>query len=255
MDLPADISAKAGLMPHSKASSPNPKTNNQVISKKLFMGASVFVYIDNNSKERICEEIKKVGAKITDEINADIVISERRLSLKELTYSDFREANKRCLTVGERNIREVIKKQKNVFLNQIPWIKSEKSNAFKENAIYNFKVVLADTKNKFRPKYIEMKELPCLHFGKVPRDYIYSPFDEIIEKTTSVIENLRNAVKYGPSNNGYCYYCRTYFKDPAIHHGSLHHQKSFGLIDWNIFEQYSQLVYFNSSLYRIYNHS
>ena len=191
-----------------------------VFHPHLFENLQVELYFDNPEEyKRAQENLELFGAIIisdpTGNIVPDIIVSE---SAPEKCARTIEAARAKYMKrIHERKVPKV------VLENQIPWIFWSPKRLESIREARGHKIVVADVGEKYRPAYKVLVDPVTLHFGTVPRGYVVTPFNPIIEVPVERKRETPTVACASPSAHGFCEICKVSFGNPEEHHTSKGH--------------------------------
>jgi hypothetical protein len=108
-------------------------------------------------------------------------------------------------------------------------------------------MVVADTAGGFRPLFAEIREMPEVHFGEVPRGYAESPFEWIAERAVAEArirarERKQNRIEKGMPRRGFCELCRVEYWDAEMHRSSEMHRGRGEDPRWTEFDRIAEAI-------------
>jgi hypothetical protein len=211
-----------------------------VVAPTLFRGVCVCVQSeDPREVQHVSRALRLVGAVVRScgDESIEIVVSPRRLPAPV-----SRSRGSRLLLSVSQTPRPI----RNVLISQIPWVPSV-LRAHDDLQQAN-RVVVADARGRVPPAFLDMSELPHLHLGPVPKGYVRSPFDPVIDNWETIAAAYEEriaqppAIAPGPPERGHCDLCELKYASAELHRQSSDHQAKCADGRWDKFDALAKLL-------------
>jgi hypothetical protein len=211
-----------------------------VISPLLFRGVCVRVQSeDPREVQHVSRALRLVGAIVrsSGDESVEIVVSPHRILSRS-------RGSQLLLSVlpAPRLVR-------NVLISQIPWVPSVlRAHEDLHKTEQANRIVVADARGRVQPAFLDMPDLPRLHFEAVPRGYVYSPFDPVLDSWEALAATYKDriaqppAVAPGPPDRGHCDLCEVMYVAAELHRQSADHQAKCADGRWDKFEVLAKLL-------------
>jgi hypothetical protein len=199
-------------------SSPRVLRTGPVIDPTLFKGVCVCVQSEDPMEvQHISRALWLVGAVVrsSGDESVQIVVSPHRIPAPP-------SRSRGCRLV--RSVSPATRPVCNVLISQIPWVPSVlRANEDLQRTNQVNRIVVADARGGVPPSFLDISDMPQLHFDPVPKGYFRSPFDAVLSTAEAFVAAYEErisrppAVAPGPPDRGHCDLCEVNYVSADFH--------------------------------------